>query len=110
MSREVKRVPIDFNWPIGVVYPKIPLPKGRGYQMWETCSEGSPISPVFETPELLARWLADNNASAFGDQTASYDHWLGMITSCSYAPTMVLSGNKIMSGVEMVAKQKSEGK
>ena len=34
--------------------------------MYEDTSEGTPISPAFETPEELARWLADNGASAFG--------------------------------------------
>lgn len=34
------------------------------YQMYEESTEGTPISPVMETPEALAHWLADNNASA----------------------------------------------
>lgn len=50
------------------------------YQMYETCSEGTPISPVMETPEELAHWLEDNNASAFADiMTASYEEWLSLI-------------------------------
>jgi hypothetical protein len=57
------------------------------YMMYETCSEGTPISPAFKTPEELARWLADNEASAFADQTATYEQWLSMIrgpgSSCS---------------------------
>lgn len=44
--------------------------------MYETCSEGTPISPAFATPEELAHWLADTNASAFGDCGASYEGWL----------------------------------
>jgi hypothetical protein len=37
-------------------------PTGDGYQLWETVSEGSPITPVFETMELLAVWcsIAEN--------------------------------------------------
>lgn len=54
-------------------------PVGEGYQMWETTSEGSPISPVFASPEELARWLADNKASWFGDATATYDQWMSLI-------------------------------
>jgi predicted acyl esterase len=69
------------------------------YQMYETCSEGTPISPVFETPEALAHWLADNNASACGYQTASYDGWLRVALG-GFAPTMVISGGIIKSGVE----------
>ncbi len=64
--------------------------KEYGWQMWETTSEGSPMSPVFETPEELARWLADTEASAFGDMTASYEEWLGMITGHGSAPSAVL--------------------
>lgn len=50
------------------------------YQMYETCSEGTPISPVMETPEALADWLFANCASFFGDTTASRSHWFGVIT------------------------------
>jgi hypothetical protein len=51
-------------------------PEGPGYQMWETTSDGSPISPVFATPQELARWLADSGASVFGKHTATYEEWL----------------------------------
>lgn len=33
-------------------------PAGDGWQVWETVSEGSPITPVFSTPEDLARFIA----------------------------------------------------
>lgn len=54
-------------------------PTGDGWQMWETTSQGSPISPVFASPEGLANWLADTRTSAFGGIGASRDVWLGMI-------------------------------
>jgi len=47
-------------------------------RMYETTSEGTPISPAFATPEELARWLADNDAPAFGRMTATYEEWLDM--------------------------------
>lgn len=61
------------------------------YMMYETTSEGTPISPAFETPEELARWLADTGASAFGSITASYEGWLrvangGYACSAAYSP------------------------
>ena len=34
-------------------------PKGDGWQLWETVSEGSPISPVFDTSDDLAAWMSD---------------------------------------------------
>lgn len=50
-----------------------------GWQMYETTTEGTPISPVCASPEELARWLAHYNASAFGDRTASEAEWLSCI-------------------------------
>ena len=124
MGREIKRVPMNFDWPINKIWdgylvseyqgdlsvrgcPECPIREadcdedneiciyhpsnydkwhhdpssGNGYQLWETTSEGSPISPVFETPEGLAKWLADTDASSFGPQTATYDKWLRFIRS-----------------------------
>lgn len=49
------------------------------YQMYETTSEGTPISPVFATPEDLARWLSDTDASVFAGSTLSYEDWLRAI-------------------------------
>lgn len=47
-------------------------------QMYETTSEGTPISPPMPDPESLARWLADNEASRVGSQTATYEQWLSL--------------------------------
>ncbi len=73
------------------------------YQMYETTSEGTPISPVMESPEALARWLTDNGASAFAGQTASYDAWLRVCRG-GYAPSAIMtvgrSGVQMESGVE----------
>jgi hypothetical protein len=56
--------------------PTWPEAQRTHYQMYETCSEGTPISPVLESPEAVARWCADNGASAFGGMTAPYEWWL----------------------------------
>jgi hypothetical protein len=73
------------------------------YMMYENTSEGTPISPAFATPEDLAQWLSDNNASAFGNMTASYEAWLLMINKGS-SPSMVFSPKAgIISGVEAEA-------
>ncbi len=69
------------------------------YMMYEDTSEGTPISPAFETPEELARWLVDNNASAFGGQGASYEGWL-RVAKGGFAPSMVIQGNVMQSGVD----------
>lgn len=81
-----------------------PPPEGDGWQMWETTSEGSPISPVCESPEALAKWLADNNASTFGRDTASYETWLGMIESTGWAMSAVTDSKGFRSGVDAIAE------
>ena len=48
------------------------------YQMYQTTSEGTPISPVFATPEEMCRWCADNKASYFGGEPAPYETWWGV--------------------------------
>lgn len=68
-------------------------------QMYEDTTEGTPISPVMKTPEELARWLVDNNASAFGGQTASYEGWL-RVAQGGFAPSFVVSNEGIQSGVD----------
>lgn len=52
-------------------------PAGAGYQLWETCSEGSPVSPVFASAEELADWCADN-ATIFASEKTSRENWLKM--------------------------------
>jgi hypothetical protein len=34
-------------------------PMGDGWQLWETVSAGSPVSPVFATADGLASWMSD---------------------------------------------------
>lgn len=76
------------------------------YQMYENTTEGTPISPVIPTPEALARWLADTKASAFGNDTASYDNWLSTIHRGS-APSAILVGDgPLISGVEGLGDEK----
>lgn len=72
-------------------------------QMYETCSDGTPISPICATPEELATWLAENNASAFGYTTATYEQWLCMINA-GWAPTAVITNNVLISGVAAAKK------
>ena len=72
--------------------------------MYEDTSEGTPISPAFKTAEELARWLADNNASAFGRNTATYEQWLAMCQQGSCV-SMVVTNGYIQSGVEFSANK-----
>lgn len=87
--------------------PQWPAEMRTHLMMYETTTEGTPISPAFETPEDLARWLADNEASAFARQPASYEHWLA-VAKGGWAPSMVISGGHMKSGVEFMGQEKSQ--
>lgn len=69
--------------------PTFPDGTATHLMMYETTSEGTPISPSFATPEELARWLTDNNASAFGGEGATYEQWLRVCRG-GYAPSAVI--------------------
>ncbi len=121
MGREVRKVPSSWEHPKNRKGSFIPLFDGKDYRsdlemddymptwndkeadhymMYETCSEGTPISPAFATPEELARYCADNNVSAFGNQTASYEAWLRVANGGFACSVVSIPGIGIVSGVE----------
>lgn len=86
------------------VMPDWPDEQRTHLQMYETTTEGTPISPVMETPEKLARWLADNYATSFANRTASYEEWLNVCKG-AWAPSAVVRDGVLMSGVEDTANK-----
>lgn len=79
--------------------PDWPEESRTHFQMYETTSEGTPISPVFADIETLAHWLADNGASAFAGQTATYEQWLATCQR-GWAPSAIHSPQTgLISGV-----------
>ncbi len=62
----------EFEW--------IEPPIGEGYQLWENCSEGSPISPVFKSFNELCAW-AEENATTFAHFKTTKKEWEKMIAN-----------------------------
>lgn len=77
MGREIKRVPLDFCFPIDASYAdakwdehrakcrkpnhdecdiEMEPPKGDGWQLWQTVSDG-PVTPVFATADELIAYM-----------------------------------------------------
>ena len=84
-------------------------PAGDGWQVWETTSEGGPISAVCKSPEALARWCVDNRVSSFGNDIASYESWLNFALA-GWCPSMVVSDvGGVQSGVEFVGSSPKAG-
>lgn len=50
-------------------------------QLYETTSEGTPVSPIFKADELdkLCEWAAQN-ATTFGSFKATKEEWLNMLS------------------------------
>jgi hypothetical protein len=81
-------------------------PTGDGWQLWETVSEGSPISPVFATEDELASWMSDPER---GDQWVP-GHVAAKFIADGWAPSLVGSANTgVVSGVEFVGTQEVSG-
>lgn len=78
-------------------------PRGAGYQLWETVTEGSPISPVFRTPEQLADWLVSSRDFEWNtDKITTREQWLKFINGPCWAPSLVSHGGKLITGVQAV--------
>lgn len=81
-------------------------PTGEGWQLWETVSEGSPISPVFATPEELAEWMS-SPAYTWGavkedSDRPTYETALRFVEA-GWAPSFVSTPQTgLVSGVEHV--------
>jgi len=56
------------------------VPVGEGYQLWETTSEGSPVSPVFETLDSLCEWC-EENYTVYANMKATKEQWKKLLTS-----------------------------
>lgn len=74
-----------YTWPSKEIevlcesWEPLPPPAGDGYQLWETCSEGSPVSPVFATMEALCEHAA-THCSTFGSSNfVSAQRWREML-------------------------------
>jgi hypothetical protein len=79
-------------------WKKTEPPNGEGYQIWQTITEGGPISPVFAKPEDLARWMTRNGWDS--DRRTSFEQWMSFILGDGWAPTFVASGGELRSGVD----------
>jgi hypothetical protein len=137
MGREIKRVPVDFDWPLerrwsgylhgdipcacasnperqaapnctscygeGAVRPRTEPPKGDGWQVWETVSEGSPVTPVFATADELIEYLCtkgDAWCQKGRGAPPSREAAIAFVTG-GYAPSFVMTGDgRLLRGIE----------
>lgn len=87
------------------------------YQVWETVSEGTPVSPPFATREELIEYLVANGD--YWDQARRKDGYTGVIdcrpwsrksaeafvNGPGWAPSMVMDASGVRSGVQALGER-----
>lgn len=84
------------------------------FQVWETVSEGTPVSPPFETKAELIEYLVENgdywdqSRRREGRTTMNCDPWSresaeAFVNGPGWAPSMVADSKGVRSGVEALA-------
>lgn len=90
-SKEAKE--LYENW------EEVEPPAGEGYQMWETVSEGSPVSPVFASKETFVAWLI---AEGYSENAAK------QFAEVGYAFSMVIANGQIYENLESLTIAEDE--
>ncbi len=67
-------------------------PEGEWWQVWETVSEGSPVSPAFATADELINWLIDEGYSEGAAEA--------FVTSDGWAPSFVLGNGRLYKDID----------
>ncbi len=66
--------------------------QATAYQVYETVSEGTPVSPVFADLESLIAWLIEQGHSEHAARTFAEKRW---------APSMMMSASGITMGIDV---------
>ena len=66
-------------------------PTGEGWQLWETVSEGSPISPVFPTRDTFIAYLVKEGYSQKAAENFAKDGWV---------PSMIVQDGNMYKNIE----------
>ncbi len=84
------------------------------FQMWETVSEGTPVSPPFATKEELAEYLAEYGD--YWDQKRGSGGWgierATAFTGSGWAPSMAVIGGRVLESkdVPLYLEREREGR
>lgn len=78
-----------------------PPPTGEGWQVWETVSEGSPVSPVFVSGEALSDWLV---GEGYSREAAD-----GFVKT-GWAMSAMMTGGKFYKDIEACGAAQAEGR
>jgi len=75
------------------------------FQLYETVSEGTPISPVMPSLESLAEWCAAQSREVWVNTRMDKAGWMRFFGSGGWAPSMVITPERgAESGAEYMAR------
>ncbi|WP_027578457.1 hypothetical protein [Bradyrhizobium sp. Ai1a-2] len=122
MSRTVRRVPADWKHPrnsagryipLAEALPDAPAPypaasympawpamERTHWQMYETTSAGTPVSPPCASTCELAKWLADHHVEAGPGFTGTEKEWLAAIERGGVIPPVMTVGRHLVSPLD----------
>lgn len=81
-------------------WEKTEPPEGDGWQVWETVSDGSPVSPVFATSEELVAWLMAQGTSETAARNFIESKW---------CPSALVVDGRWYEGIESCAAPGKKG-
>ncbi len=86
-------------------------PTGEGWQLWETVSEGSPVSPVFATAEELAQWLTTPEGGEMAGPSRrpmTIEQARGFVDA-GWSPTFIGNAGGLHDGAEYIGTERAIG-
>lgn len=81
-------------------------PAGEGWQLWETVSEGSPISPVFPDGDGLVHWLSTDYRWGAAREPMSRKQAEAFVRSGGWAPSLIGTAAGLQDGMTAIADAK----
>ena len=79
-------------------------PEGEGWQLWETVSEGSPVSPVFPDREGLIRWLTTDYRQVGSQRPLTRSQAEAFVGLGHSIASFVLIGDEMVDGTAAVER------
>lgn len=79
-------------------------PTGDGWQLWETVSDGSPISPVFADAEGLAQWLTTEDSCGGSTRPMTIEQARGFV-GVGWAPSFIVDAGGVHEGAKYVGTE-----
>lgn len=107
MGREIRRVPPNWEHPKDENGQYKPLSKNRKskkhtwFQVYETTSEGTPVTPAFETEQELIEHLIQYGESLnpYNSGPINKESAENFVLRTQWAPSLTIKNGEIFSGI-----------